>query len=77
MQSIQLEFNLNDLTPVEAKLHYIEKQVENIEKKSDNVRRGLFSRHNELSKMLLSHKQRIEYLESKLMEAEKYLRLIG
>jgi hypothetical protein len=77
MEALQLEFNLDDLTPIEQKMNYMETRVENIEKKSDNVRKGLFSRHNELSKMLLSHRQRIEHLENKLIEAEKYLRLIA
>ncbi len=74
----QLEFDLIDLTPVETKMKYIEKWIENVEKKSEKVRRGLFSRHNDLAKMIMKQQQEIDYLKSLITnDKNNFFQLIG
>jgi len=54
MQLDMFEDNLTTLT----------NEVEKLKKSTDNVRRGLFARHNELAKIFLEIKQEIDELKS-------------
>lgn len=38
-----------------------------VKKSNDNVRRGMFARHNELMKLILEQRQQIEELKSQLI----------
>lgn len=38
-------------------------EIEKVKQSSENVRKGLFARHNELAKMYIEAKQEIEYLK--------------
>lgn len=61
---IQLEFNLENKSDVDVKMDYLETYIEKVDKKSDNVRRGLFARYNELAKLMLKQQQEIEQLKA-------------
>jgi uncharacterized protein (DUF3084 family) len=68
---MQLEFSILDKNPVELKLEFVEKEVNEIRKRSDNVRRGLFARHNELAKLYMQQQSEIERLKQ-IIEALGY-----
>lgn len=41
----------------------LKEEMKKVRETSENVRRGLFARHNELAKMFLSQQQEIDYLK--------------
>ena len=47
----------------EAKQDELIRKFEELRYSTEKVRRGLFARHNELSKMYLELSQRLEYIE--------------
>lgn len=60
---MQLEFEIIDKNPVELKLEFVEKRISDIGNKCDNVRRGMFARHNELAKLYMQQQSEIERLK--------------
>lgn len=60
---MQLEFTIIDKNPVELKLEFVEKRINEAINKCDNVRRGIFSRHNEHAKLLMKMQIEIERLK--------------
>lgn len=59
----QIQFDLFDeLTDIEI----LKKEIEDLRIKNDNVRKGLFARHNELAKLYVELKEKYDILEAKL-----------
>lgn len=44
-------------------LTLLKKEVEEIRIRGDNVRRGLFARHNDLAKLFIEQQEQIDYLK--------------
>lgn len=51
--------------------HYLKRDIENIQQQVNNIRRGLFARHNELAKMFLNQQQEIDRLRDMLVQVKK------
>lgn len=47
----------------ENKISLLEEKIQKVKETSENVRKGLFARHNELAKMFLEQKKEIDYLK--------------
>jgi hypothetical protein len=62
---MQLELFENN-TEVEL----LKKEIRDIRDRSENVRRGLFARHNELAKLYMEQKEEIDQLK-RFINAEK------
>jgi len=50
-------------TPEEIEIELIRKTVLEFKESNDKVRKGLFARHNELAKMYVDMKNRLEIIE--------------
>lgn len=61
MVQIQLDL-FNELSEIEI----VKKELEDVRTRSENVRRGLFARHNELAKMYIELKERCDTIEAKI-----------
>lgn len=61
-ENMTLEIQLDIFESDEANLLWNE--LAKVKASSDNVRRGLFARHNEMAKELASLKQRMEIMEN-------------
>lgn len=61
---MQFELNLEEKSSEDIKLEYLKKSIEETRKQSENVRKGLFARHNELAKMYVKQQQEIESLKN-------------
>lgn len=60
--SAQIQFDLfNELSELEI----VKKELEDVKTRSENVRRGLFARHNALAKMYIELKDRLDSMEAK------------
>ena len=47
----------------QLQLDSLKREMKKVRETSENVRRGLFARHNELAKMFLAQQQEIDYLK--------------
>lgn len=47
----------------EVNISILKDELKKVKDSSDNVRKGLFARHNELAKMFLAQQQEIDYLK--------------
>ena len=47
----------------ETDISSLKEEMKKVKETSDNVRKGLFARHNELAKMFLEQKKEIDYLK--------------
>lgn len=65
---MQLEFQLEDITDTDAKIGYLNKAIVEVKLRSENVRKGLFARHNELAKMYLKQQEEIDELKACLQK---------
>jgi alpha-D-ribose 1-methylphosphonate 5-triphosphate synthase subunit PhnI len=68
MHAVQLEFQIENASSVDEKIDVAYKQIEQIRKSNDNVRRGLFARHGELAKMYLRQQAEIDELKRMIRE---------
>ncbi len=50
----------------DCEIEALRKEVESIRKSSDKVRRGLFSRHGEITKLVIDIDQRLSLIEKNL-----------
>jgi hypothetical protein len=57
-----------DLFEEQSELNDLRKEVAEIKKSADNVRRGLFARHSEMSKLILKQQNEIEELRNLVNE---------
>lgn len=46
-----------------SEFELIKQEMKKVKETSENVRKGIFARHNELAKMFLEQKQKVDYLE--------------
>jgi len=65
---IQLEFNLEDKTPEELKIYYLEKQMHEMHESLGKMRRRMFAEIGELKKVFAKVLSENELLKSKVME---------
>ncbi len=61
---MQLELNLDDKVPDD--LDYLKKEIEDIRQRSENVRKGIFKRHNELCKMFMILQEELNSIKESL-----------
>lgn len=73
MNEIQLEFSLEDKSPIEIKVDHIQKLIEELQKKEDRVRKKLFAQLSELQKTCaLLQQENIEFKDKlKKITSEK------
>lgn len=57
----------------ECKFDALKLEVDKYKQSCDNVRRGLFARHNELAKMYLEQAKELEKLKKELGEIQRWL----
>ena len=62
--SIQLEFEC--MKEINEDLWIVQKSIDQVKKSSDNVRRGIFARYNELCKMFIAQQEKLEQIEKKI-----------
>ncbi|MDP4120523.1 MAG: hypothetical protein Q8876_05655 [Bacillota bacterium] len=60
-----------DLFEDNSEVQILRKEILAVRASSENVRRGMFSRHSELSKMLMKQQEEIESLRSMLLRLKK------
>ncbi len=65
---VQLEFNLEDKTSEEMKLHLMQKQIDEMHDSMGKVRRRLFAEVGELKKLYVNLKVQNEYLQTLVRE---------
>lgn len=65
---LQLEFPLDDKTSFEIKLDYIETDLESVRNRCDNMRKGLFKRHNDMQKEIMMLKEEVGWLKNKMKD---------
>ena len=68
MRAIQLEFNLDNETDSEAKLSYMQKQIDDMHESMGKVRRKLFAQVGEIQKEHYALKQENVELKKTLKE---------
>lgn len=54
----------------DTKINILEIRVEQAEKSSENVRRGIYARHNELAKKFIELQERLTLLEGNLCRSK-------
>jgi hypothetical protein len=62
-----------DLFEEYDELSAVKSSIESLKKTQENVRRGIFARHNDLSKLYLVLKKDYELLEKRMLFLEKNL----
>ncbi len=60
-----------DLFEENTEICFLRKDIEDIKKKGDNLRKGLFFRHHELEKTMYEIKEEIQQLKAMLLEEKK------
>lgn len=60
-----------DLFSENSEICFIRKDIEDIKKKGDNLRKGMFFRHHELEKTVFELKEEIEKLKGIILEINK------
>lgn len=65
-----MSFQLDLFEPNDVE-HYLKRDIEHVQDQVNNVRRGLFARHNELAKMFLKQQQEIDRLRDMLLQVKK------
>lgn len=60
-----------DLFSENTEVCFLKQEVEDLKKRTDNLRRGIFSRHSQLEKMYFELKDEVEKLKSVILETAK------
>lgn len=63
MAQVQLDF-FQELSEVDL----LKQEIAEVKTRGDNIRKGLFARHNELAKLYIELKERCDMLEYKLLK---------
>ena len=65
---VQLEFNLEDKTPEELKVYYLQKQIQEMNESLGKMRRRMFAEIGELKKVFANVLSENELLKSQMKE---------
>jgi hypothetical protein len=68
--SNNMSYQLDFFEPNDVE-HFLKRDIEHVQEQVNNVRRGLFARHNELVKMFLKQQDEIDRLRDMLIQARK------
>jgi peptidyl-tRNA hydrolase len=64
MNELQLEFNIENLSPLELKMQEMQKQIDSIEESAHKVRKKLFAKVGELEKLCAKMQKELDEKKS-------------
>lgn len=71
--SIQLEFDAIGLSESELDAYVQKKRIDEISRQLQNLRRGLFSRHDELQRQIGTQQRQIELLQREIEKLKSFV----
>lgn len=68
---MQFDLFVDELKCNDIKFKLVEDKLEKVKVSNDNVRKGIFARHNELSKMYIEMKQKYDEMHQELLNIRR------